>query len=451
MNKKEFAEEYTMEQVEARVKSEQRRRLFTGLLSGAVSLAVAFVILVNFYMGFAHACGKVPLIKELAQLVAFSPSLSAAVENEYVQPIELEQSENDITARVEYVIVDQKQLDIFYSLDSAKYFKMDVTPEIRGASGEILEGYSIGSSSFDDSNGELRRLTVNFSNKKMPNRMQLILMVHDNEILSEEAISMEEFILKSDGYTAPDYISRFTFLLEFDPYYIAQGETIVLNQTFQLDGQTLTATTVEIYPTHVRLNLEDHEDNTAWLKALEFYLEDEKGKRYETISNGIRATGSTESPMMNSYRLESSFFSKSKNLTLYITGATWLDKEMERVRIDLNNKTIQALPPGVELEGVERKNESWLLTFSAEQFQENFFHQLWNWTYYDEEGNEYQIDAVSTTLGVAYDREAGRPVENLERFTETFALKNYPYHQAYLTPAYSRVVKLSTPIEIKIK
>lgn len=445
--------EYVMERAEARLKSQQKYRLFTGLVSGVVSLAIAFVLLVNFSMGFAHACGKVPLIKELARLVAFSPSLTAALENDYVQLVGLEQSDNDITARVEYVIVDQKQLEIFYSLNSTRYFHMDVTPEIRAANGEQLEGCSIAisSGSFNEANGELRRLTVDFVEGNMPNRLQLILKVHDNEAFDEEAVSPEEFLLTRGEYASPDYISRFAFLLEFDPYYTAQGKTIAVNKTFRLADQTLTLATLDIYPTHLRLNLKDHRGNTAWLKSLEFYLEDERGERYRPIANGITATGSTDSPMLTSHRVESPYFSESKNLVLYITGATWLDKEMARVRVDLKNAIAEALPPGVELAAVERKEEGWLLTFSAEQLRESFYHQLWDWTYYDEEGNEYRIDGVASTTGLSYDGERGEPVKKPERFTVTFALKDYPYDQVYLVPAYSRVVKFSPPVAIRIK
>ena len=68
-----------------------------------------------------YACGGVPLLRELAKAVSFSPSLSAAVENEYVQPIGLSQTKNGITATMEYVIVDQKQVNIFYTLKGEGY------------------------------------------------------------------------------------------------------------------------------------------------------------------------------------------------------------------------------------------------------------------------------------------------------------------------------------------
>lgn len=448
--------EYTITRALARIKSEKRKRLTLGFFGSVATFMLAFIILVNFSLGFAQACGRIPLIKELAQLVAFSPSLSTAVENEYVQPIELEQTKNEITARVEYVIVDQKRLEIFYSLDSKKYSAMDATPEIKAANEEALEGYSIHSSRFNKPNGELRQATVDFVEKNMPPSLQLILKVHDNSSLLEmepmPAIPVEDSLLNTNNrHVEPDYITQFTFTLEFDPNYTVQGKTIALNQTFHLDGQTLTATTVEIYPTHLRLNLKDHEGNTAWLKSLAFYLENEKGQRFESVSSGITATGSIDSPMMDSYRLESPFFYESKQLTIFITGTTWLDKNMEKIHLDLKNQTIEALPQNVALENVEQKNGSWLLTFSAEQFKKNSSHQLWNWSYYDKDGKEYHINSVSSITGEYFNEKMGQFIDDPERFIESFALNNYPHDEVYLCPAYSRVVKLSSPIEIKVK
>ena len=85
----------------------RRRRIFRGSVTGLAACFVCFVLLVNLSIPFARACGSIPLIRDLAKAVAWSPSLSAAVENEYVQPVGLSQTENGITATIEYVIVDQ--------------------------------------------------------------------------------------------------------------------------------------------------------------------------------------------------------------------------------------------------------------------------------------------------------------------------------------------------------
>ena len=252
-------------------------------------------------------------------------------------------------------------------------------------------------------------------------------------------------------HQGPDVISTFNFTLNFDPAYTQKGEIINLNRGFVLDGQHLTATTVEIYPTHIRLNLADNESNTAWLQSLTFYLENEDGKRFEAISNGITASGSIDSPFMKSHRLESPFFSHSRNLTLYITAAVWLDKDMERVKVDLANDVADKLPEGVKLEQSVRKGNSWQLTFSGAERKENSSYQLFGNKYYDEAGNEYEYNSWSSGATGYFDEKANKYVETPGVFRVQFSLTDYPFDTVYLSPSFSRTATLVAPVEIKVK
>ena len=101
--------------------SRKKRRAWAVFCGSLAACFACFVLLVNLSVPFARACGNIPVLRELAKAVSWSPSLSAAVENEYVQPIGKSQTVNGITATVEYVIVDQKQLNIFFTLDSDDY------------------------------------------------------------------------------------------------------------------------------------------------------------------------------------------------------------------------------------------------------------------------------------------------------------------------------------------
>jgi hypothetical protein len=411
-----------------------------------------FVLLVNVSMPFAKACGRVPLLRELAAAVAFSPSLSAAVENEYVQPIGLERSDNGIIMRVEHVIVDQKQLNIFYTLQSQEYFHMDATPSVSGSDGAPLAGYGLSSGGFGAENGALRQFTLDFIDGDMPGELLFTCKVNDNgsDTRTGPEPVRDDILFASAEYAEPDFIAAFTFTLRFDPAYTQQGETIALNQDFVLDGQRLTATSVDIYPTHLRLNLTDDAGNTAWLRALSFYIENEKGKRFEAIANGITATGSTDSPMMTSFRLESAFFSKSKSLTLYITESVWLDKDMERVRVDLASGVADALPEGVELVQSVRKYGSWQLTFSGLAYEENSSYQILMNAYYDEAGKEYSCNSWSTVSGYT-DEKTGTYIEPPDMFFVEFALRDYPYDTVYFTFAFSRRVTPDTPAALTVK
>ncbi len=452
--------EYTVTRAMARVKRNKRTRwFFTIPVSNLVVFFIAFVVMVNVSSTFALACERIPLLRELADAVTFSPSLSAAVENQYVQPIDMEQTQNDITMRVKYVIVDQKQLNIFYTLDSQVYSHMDVTPSIKAADGSSMGGYGISSGSFNEPNGELRHFTVDFTDRDMPGSLVLTCKIHDNGSYTAEAsvpagdapVQMEDALISGPDENEPKFISTFSFKLAFDPSFTQQGKVFEVNQSFILDGQKLTATTVEVYPTHLRLNLKDDEGNTAWLKSLVYYLEDEKGKRFEQIRNGITATGSINSPMMSSYRLESTFFSNSKRLTIYITGATWLDKDMKRVRVDLAGRKADALPEGVTLEKAVRKGNSWLLTFAGQCREKDAAYQIFETNYYDEAGREYSYNSWSSGMTGYYDEEKQEYVETPDVFRVEFALKDYPYDVVYLSPAYSRVSTLEHPVVIGIK
>ena len=95
----------------------------------------------NLSTPFARACGRIPLLADLAKAVSWSPSLSAAVENDYAQPLRLSQSQNGITARVEYLIVDRKQVDVFFSIRSDDYAHLDLDHPTLTVPGE-QEGYS---------------------------------------------------------------------------------------------------------------------------------------------------------------------------------------------------------------------------------------------------------------------------------------------------------------------
>ena len=80
---------------------QKKRRAFGISCSSLAACFVCFVLLVNLSVPFARACGNIPVLRELAKVGSWSPSLSAAVENEYVQPIGQSQTKDGITVSVE--------------------------------------------------------------------------------------------------------------------------------------------------------------------------------------------------------------------------------------------------------------------------------------------------------------------------------------------------------------
>ena len=152
-----------------RMALQKRRRLVLTPILGAAACFTAFVLLVNLSIPFASACGRVPWLRELAKTVAFSPSLSAAVENEYVQPMGLRETENGITAIIEYIIVDQKQLNIFFTLHSREYDNLSAEmPEF-----SEHQHCSVIGANFRQPPGTLLRYTLDYMDHDVPEELTM--------------------------------------------------------------------------------------------------------------------------------------------------------------------------------------------------------------------------------------------------------------------------------------
>lgn len=425
-----------------------RRMVVRPLVQLAVTFGV-FVALVNFCTPVAYACSKVPILKDLAEAVTFSKSLTDAVDNEYVQPLYLSQEDGGVTASVEYLIVDQKQVNVFFRLDSETYASLDARPGFLSVDGTRPTACSYGLNNFGTPNGELQSVTIDFVEGNVPDKLRLQLDIYsqgsDAGGMTAAPESSTDVMFTDVPEEEPEYFAHFDFLLEFDPEFTATGKVFTINETIVLDGQEITFTEMEVYPTHLRVNVTDSGDNTAWLKGLDFYIETDWGMQFETISNGISATGSPDSPSMASFRADSSYFYEAKHLEIVVTGAEWLNKDMEKSYINLQTGETEALPEDVELYAATRVQGGWLLTLEAKYRKPNHHHQLFGSRFYDAEGKEYEINAWSTTFG--------EPDENGEilTFREEIPLKDYPYEEVWLRPRYSHVWTADEPVRVRVQ
>jgi len=412
------------------------------------------MLLVNLFPLFARACGGVPVLRDLARAVSWSPSLSAAVERDYVQPVGQEEHKDGITARVEYLIVDQKQLEIFYSLDSDRYKALEADASIKLP--DSKGGYGSSSGSYGTPNGELRQMTVNFMERDVPERLTLLLNVYQNTYENDmtepktNEESMEETYF-GPRTSKPDILTTFAFDLTFDPQFTAQGKSVEVERTFLIDNQTLILKRAEIYPTHLRLDFGYVPENTAWLKGLEFYVENERGERYDPVRNGLTASGEEASPSTVTYWMDSTYFSESKELTLYITRVRWLDKDRERIRLNLDTGEHDLLPDGTELAEIQRLESGNLLTFRAKEYREGLMYSLWS-GYLDENGEEQPF----STSGSSYTYQDSTTGEYLDgstsgAFYETVPLPATAGSEVWLKPVFTRVADFSVPLKIPIR
>ena len=416
-------------------------------LAGLAACFAVFVLLVNFCVPVAYACSLVPGLRELAAAVTFSRSLTDAVENEYVQPMDLSQIDNDITAYVDYLIVDQKQVNVFYRLNSDKYESLEIYPEVLNADGVRPASCSCSNTGFGAENGELRCLSIDFVDGNVPASLRVKLNVYTNSIRYENVAPEQavDDIYSDNPYEEPDYLAHFDFLLEFDPKFTATGKVFPVNQTVILEGQAITITDIEVYPTHLRVDIAESADNTAWLKDLVFYIETDWGMKFDPVSSGITATGSTDSPSMVSYRADSTYFYEANHLKLVITGAQWLRKDMETTYLNLVTGEHGELPEGAAFDSAMKQGSGWVVKFRAAWEEDEPLYQLFGHLFYDADGNGYEIHHWSSMYG-DLDEEG-----NITFFYDEFPLLHYTEDEVWLCPEFSHNWVAENPIVITVQ
>lgn len=427
----------SVKRARARYKKSQVGRWCGIPVASLAGIAALFVLLVNTSAPFALACGNIPFLKELAAAVVLSPSLKAAVENDYVQLVGRELVDNGVTLKVEYMIADKRQVNIFYTIEGDEASTFYAQPQITDLNGEGFDSSEFGGSP-SGSAGQLRKQTINFFAQDTPSAFRFSLAVW------------------KDGYRVGTPIAQFTTDLEPDPRFIRAGAEYAVNQDVVLDGQSITIKRVEVYPTHATITVTEAEDNTATLSNLELALVDEAGHRAEGAKNGISASGVGSEE--TTYYLESNYFWTSKHLTVEVTGASLRDKGSEYVTLDLENGiALDALPQGVALGAAVRWASRVEVVLFGQEPDGNDEHNMVSYsivgtTYYDPEGGEHQINAISTNHGdMTWLPNNEALTIPKDCFTEEFTLHDYPWDSVKLEVLFSRRLKFETPTTVEIK
>ena len=320
-----------------------------------------------------------------------------------------------------------------------------------------------------DENGDLIDFRIDFMNRDVPDCLTMTFGVYDNKHLYENqtpparsnVADYGDELLSDNPKEQREILATFTFELRFDPTYTEQGTVIDVGETFLLDGQSVTLTEAEIYPTHLRLNFDYDPANTAWLTELNFYLENERGERFNGIVNGISATGNPDDPSTDSVWLDSPYFSTGEHLTLHVTGASWIDKGQERVKVDLAKGMIENPPQGVRLEWAEKRDAGWVVSFSAGyRWEKTMHYQIWKNRFYDEDGTAHDINQRGASSSPMILGEiSGAELESYEaaekaakeegRYFETFGLKDCAADCVWLEPCWTRITNSTAEIVIK--
>lgn len=393
-------------------------------LGSAAGVCAAFVVAVNAMPTFALACANVPVLRELAAAVAVSPSLSAAVEHDYVQYIGQSQTCDGVTLTLDYVIADEQQMVVFYRTEGGGYSYYSASCHLKDEDGTPLFGYSVGSTF---SGEELKRFEIHFKElEELPRVLTLDVELWGTDLEGESR--------RLD--------LSYTFQIALDPDRTAPAVEIPVDRWVELDGQRLLVDRLELTPTKTALYLEDDGDNTAWLQSLEFHFTDGDGRVYEAVDSSVSATGRAEGDGFYTYYFQSLYFVEDvEDLTLHLDGAIWLDKEARPITVNLADGThTGTLPEAMTGLSVRRTNiaelgEQWVVTVNAAAYRSPFELE-----YRDPEGG------VHNTRGYSMMDDEDSP----GRYQFEYFLTDYPWETVTFTLDYTTVSNLDQPVSIPL-
>jgi len=440
--------EGSVQRAQRRARRDRLLRRLAKPLGTLAAAAACFVLMVNAFPTFALACSGLPIIRELTAAVAFSPSLSAAVAHEYVQYIGQSRTVDGVTVSLECAIVDQVQAVFFYSVDGAWFY---TSPNLTDVNGKPITGYGVSTSQSGES-GEpdsLDSVTFVFPDgNALPDRftMEMFFMPEPKQNTAiapappDASLGRDDPDIWRDPQEDPGVL-RFTFDVALDPSRISEPKTVAVGRWMELDDQRILVDRLEYTPTRTILYLGEDEANTAWLKSVKFWFEDETGERYDNIDGSVSATGEQDSQSMLTYYFQSFYYDEPKGLTLCVGKAEWLDKDVPHAFVDLTTGEAAGLPEGVEIGKITRAGNGVELEVCSPQVRK-YFAQSFGHTYWDPEGGEHSWNRMSFDLRDGEDKEAG--------VREILFLDDYTWDSVELEPSYTSVSEYERPVRVPL-
>lgn len=414
----------TAQRAKQRARHRRIGRGFGISLSSLAGVCAAFIIAVNTMPTFALACGRVPILRELAAAVAFSPSLSAAVEHDYVQYVGQTQTIDGVKLTVESVIADEQEIVVFYRTDGSGHYW--VSCDLLDENGTELWGYSVSSG---DSSEDLRQFEIHCKDMELPEVLVLNLQ-------------LEEVY---DNGSRRQLNGSATFPIHLDPNRTAKSVVIPVDRWVELDGHRLLVDRLELTPTKTALHLRHDPDNTAWLQSLDFYFTAPDGTVYDLNDNSLTATGEPDNPGFYTFFLQSLYFvDHPEQLTLHMERAVWRDKSEPVITLDLTDGTYTGtLPEGVlSLSLTEESTTAGAIPTIVVTTTTG--RTPLDYRYLAPDGTEYYFNGYSF---LTRDPEEGWPEGALEY---RYHLVGYDWDTVILPLDYTSITTLSEPLAVPL-
>lgn len=290
------------------------------------SIVIAAILLITFITSisvspvFANKVASIPGMERIVSFIQQDRGLTAAVDNDFYQPLNLSQEKNGITVTLDGVIADNKGMVIFYSVRTED---MDVSSlELKHL--RLWSRTNI-KFSFEIMNSTLP-LTPNSSDKVFSGSQHI------------EKVSNDKNLSWAIGLKNGGKIVTFNIPFTYEKKEV-ESKNIVVNKEVEIEGQRFKVKELIVDPIRTIVKIEENPNNTKKLLARPFdelVLIDEKGRKWSVLP------GNAYKPLPKSNiwvvpLKESFYFYDPQKLSLSFGKVAAMDKEEAYISIDTDS------------------------------------------------------------------------------------------------------------------
>ena len=308
-----------------REKQVRRTKRKKGLWTLAVSAVLLFTLITSIRVSptFANAVSTIPGMEKIVAMIHYDKGLTAAIENDYYQVIDVSQTRENVTLTIDGVILDESGMNVFYTVKSDEFLQNPEVRKVEINNSEIRPGsISYGFSPSDQAVKE-------FSNR-------IDFHFHDPTKFTDLGFSLLMKV-KNAG-------KEIEFNIPFTvPKNVKPSVTYTLNKEVEIENQKFTIEEVMIHPLRVGIKISIEPQNTMEILQFEdLRLEDEQGEIWGSIANV--ASGREVSETEQIFYLQSNYFEKPKELYVRINKLQAINKDEAVVILDTEKNQLVKSP-----------------------------------------------------------------------------------------------------------
>lgn len=312
-----------------------KRRTVISMMS-SFALILIFVTSIKVSPAFANTVKTLPGMEAIVKMIEGDRGIEDAVQNDFIQEIDVSETHGDVTLTVDRIIVDQARMILFYSIHTTgdySFLRLK-RPDLLSGDGTELKV----SLSYNDPNEGAQFK----QEKKLAGKMDI--QFRENVEVPEILVLETRLEEAESGTSTIGHELDHEWHLEIPidkKWFENTRETIAMDPKIQMKNQTIHLEKLVIDPIRIGLHMKFDEKNTMQLFHFDdIKLVDEKGETWP-LSNGLMRTGSEDDFVLY---FQSNYFRKPKEL--YLTGSSIraMDKEERNVVIDVKEEKLKKSP-----------------------------------------------------------------------------------------------------------